>query len=88
MASTRSMRVVKGGGVAVDAGASARYGEGGATRPAYQLQGTGGGIGGYSLNEWLNPASPHFWRLVIVLAAFGYLAAWHVNLGRFGRVRV
>jgi hypothetical protein len=86
-------RVIRGGGVATDAGASGRTeGPGNApiTRPAYrvangQFQPAGvaaaGGAGGHPLLDLSTVAG---WRLVWVVAAAAYLGFWFITLGRGG----
>ncbi len=93
--STIRGRVVKHGGMAVDAGASGRteYGPGNApiTRPAYRVSqgtlqpaGVGGGAtvgAGHPLLDFSGIAA---WRTVAVVAALVWLGFVFVSIGRGG----
>jgi len=91
MSSTRG-RVVRGGGMQTDLGATARYEAGPGnqpiTRPAYRVSqgvsrpvGVGGAEGPHPL---LDLSGVPFWRTLFAVAALAWLGFVYINVGRGG----
>jgi hypothetical protein len=91
MSSVRG-RVIRGGGMATDQGATARYESGPGnqpiTRPAYRVsQGVSQpvGVGGADApHALLDLSGVPFWRTVFAVAALAWLGFVYINLGRGG----